>query len=141
MISVSAKLIFAIRVVLAAVWFYNGLWLKVIAVDPHHLEIVSSIASGGIDPLTLMRMIGGCETLLAIGILSGLFHRFVNYFQIAIVLAMNIIGIMFGGDTIPNPAGLIISNLPLVMCALVVALEGPGAYALTWNKPGGRRQH
>jgi uncharacterized membrane protein YphA (DoxX/SURF4 family) len=118
-------------VALALVWLYNGLWLKVISLDPHHLEIVRSVAAGtSIDPTVLLRTIGGCETLLAIGILSGLLYRFVSYFQIVIVLVMNVIGTLFGGGAIAHPVGLIVSNLPLIMCALVVALRGPGAFSL-----------
>jgi uncharacterized membrane protein YphA (DoxX/SURF4 family) len=125
------KIIFAIRCVLAAVWLYNGLWLKVIALDPHHLSIVTPIGhSLQISPETMLRSIGGLETLLGIGILSGLFYKFVSYFQIAIVLLMNFIGIIFGGGAIQHPLGLIVSNLPTLMCAWLVAAYGPGSYSL-----------
>jgi uncharacterized membrane protein YphA (DoxX/SURF4 family) len=125
-------LLWGVRIALASVWLYNGLWLKVIALDPHHLEIVRSVSGGSsIAPVVLLRTIGCCETLLAIGILSGLFYRFVSYFQIAIVLVMNVIGSIFGGGAIAHPVGLIVSNLPLIMCALVVALRGPGAFSLS----------
>lgn len=119
------------RLVLASVWLYNGLWLKVVQLDPHHLEIVRSVCAGSsVDPTIVLRAIGSCETLLAVGILSGLFYRFVSYFQILIVLAMNLIGGIGGSGSIPHPFGLIISNLPLLMCALIVAVKGPGAYAI-----------
>lgn len=128
------KLIFAIRLALAAVWFYNGLWLKVIAVDAHHLEIVRSVStSSGLAPVLLLRLIGSAETLLGLGILSGLFYRFVSYFQIFIILLMNLIGSVGGGGAIAHPFGLIISNLPTIMCALVVASNGPGAFSLSFK--------
>lgn len=130
------KLIFAIRLALAAVWFYNGLWLKVIALDAHHLEIVRSVSnSSGIEPALLLRLIGSAETLLGIGIVSGLFYRFVSYFQIVIILLMNLIGSIGGGGAIAHPFGLVISNLPTIMCALVVATNGPGAYSLNISGP------
>lgn len=130
------KLIFAIRLALAAVWFYNGLWLKVIALDAHHLEIVRSVSnSSGIEPALLLRLIGSAETLLGIGIVSGLLYRFVSYFQIFIILLMNLIGSIGGGGAIAHPFGLVISNLPTIMCALVVATNGPGAYSLHINGP------
>lgn len=130
------KLIFAIRLALAAVWFYNGLWLKVIALDAHHLEIVRSVSnSSGIEPALLLRLIGSAETLLGIGIVSGLFYRFVSYFQIVIILLMNLIGSIGGGGAIAHPFGLVISNLPTIMCALLVATNGPGAYSLNISGP------
>ncbi|MDP3506623.1 MAG: DoxX-like family protein [Candidatus Melainabacteria bacterium] len=130
------KLIFAIRLALAAVWFYNGLWLKVIALDAHHLDIVRSVSTGsGLEPSFILRLIGGAETLLGIGIVSGLFYRFVSYFQIFIILLMNLIGSVGGGGAIAHPFGLIVSNLPTIMCALVVAANGPGAFALRLGGP------
>ena len=133
---VNPKLIFAVRLSLAMVWLYNGLWLKVIALDAHHLEIMRAVCGGThagtaatIDPVFLLRLIGSCETLLGLGALSGLFYRFVSYFQIAIVLLMNVIGAM-SSSAIAHPFGLIISNLPLIACASIVAANGPGAWAL-----------
>jgi uncharacterized membrane protein YphA (DoxX/SURF4 family) len=127
----SPKLVFAIRIVLALVWLYNGLWLKIIALDPHHLEIVTSVAKDtGIDAVIVLRSIGACESLLGIGILSGLFHRFVSYFQIIVILLMNVCGAIFGGGAIQHPFGLVISNLPTIACATVVLIYGPGAYSL-----------
>lgn len=125
------KLVFVIRVVLAAVWLYNGLWLKVLSVDAHHLQIVTSVVHGtAFDAGTVLRSIGLCETLLGLGILSGLYSRFVSYFQICIILLMNLLGIVFGGGAIEHPIGLVISNLPTIACATVVLLYGPGAYSL-----------
>ncbi len=115
-------------------WIYNGLWLKVIALDPHHLEIMTSVSQAtGLEPAFLLRLIGGCETLLGVGIISGLFYKFVSYFQIFIILLMNLIGSVFGGGAIQHPFGLIISNLPTIMCAVIVAANGPGAFSLKFG--------
>jgi len=118
-------------VTLALVWLYNGLWLKVIALDAHHLQIVSSVCQGSTyDPIIVLRGIGSCETLLAAGIMSGLFYRFVSWFQVFIILTMNVMGGLFGGGAIAHPFGLLISNLPTFMCAILVALRGPGSFSL-----------
>jgi uncharacterized membrane protein YphA (DoxX/SURF4 family) len=102
-----------------------------LCVDAHHLAIVSAICSGtNFQAQPIMATIGACETLLAVGILSGLFYRFVSIFQIAIVIAMNLVGIICGGGNIQNPVGLIVTNLPLIMCALAIALYGPGEFSI-----------
>lgn len=125
------KFLFLIRCVLALIWLYNGLWLKILDVDPHHLEIVQSVFSVSINQAAnFLNLIGALETLLGIGIISGLFHRFVNYFQVFILLAMNTIGIVSGEGSISNPAGLLIMNLPTILCAIIIARLGPGAWAL-----------
>jgi len=125
------KFVFAIRCVLALIWFYNGLWLKILHVDPHHLEIVQSVFQVSMNQAAdFLNIIGGLETLLGIGILSGLFHRFVNYFQVFILLAMNSVGIVSGEGSISDPAGLLIMNLPTIVCGIIVAIYGPGAFSL-----------
>ena len=127
----SPKFVFAIRCVLALIWLYNGLWLKIVAVDPHHLDIVQAVFQISVNQAAdFLNVIGVLETLLGIGILSGLFHRFVNYFQMFILIAMNSIGIVGGEGSISNPAGLLIMNLPTILCAIIVARYGPGAWAL-----------
>ncbi len=45
---------------------------------------------------------------------------------------MNSIGIVGGEGTISNPAGLLIMNLPTILCAIIVARYGPGAWALAF---------
>jgi uncharacterized membrane protein YphA (DoxX/SURF4 family) len=128
---VSPRFVFAIRCVLALVWLFNGLWKKILCVDPHHLAIVSAACSEcRLPPQSTLAVIGACETLLALGILSGLFYRFVSIFQIVIVLTMNIIGMISTGSSLANALGVIITNLPLIICALVVARYGPGDFSI-----------
>lgn len=74
--------------------------------------------------------IGFAETLLALAVASGAFCRPLAWFQIFILLAMNGIGILFGGGTIADPVGLLIHNLPLIACMALLGLRGPGAFAL-----------
>jgi uncharacterized membrane protein YphA (DoxX/SURF4 family) len=114
-----------LRGVLAVVWLYNGLWLKILAVDPHHAQIVASTLG---HPAWLTA-IGAGETLLALGILSGWLSRFVNGFQLFLLVAMNTAGILFSGQ-IANPVGLVISNLPLAACAASLIIFGPGRWIL-----------
>lgn len=121
--------VLVVRVAIAATWLYQGLWLKVIAADPHHLAIVESIG-GPMTPLAFLRLIGAGETLLALGVLSGVWHRFLAVFQIALLVAMNALGILFGGGAIERPLRLVVQNLPFILCVALLGLHGPGALAL-----------
>lgn len=118
-------ILFALRVMFALIWLYNGLWLKVILLDPEHLSIVEGLGQSWLSPENLLRLIGSCEILLALGILSGFFNRFVSIFQFTILLTMNIIGIVFSG-AIAAPLGLLVQNLPLFFCIALVGYFGPG---------------
>lgn len=124
-------LLFGFRLVSAIVWLYNGLWLKVLAVDPHHLEIVSPLANDvGLSPRFALGLIGLAESILAIWILTGWLARCSAVVQVVALIAMNSAGILFGGEAIAHPVGLIVGNLPLVAIAVAVAVRGGGAYAI-----------
>ncbi|MCA9776485.1 MAG: DoxX family membrane protein [Candidatus Eremiobacteraeota bacterium] len=117
-----------IRFVLAFVWFYNGLYLKLILVDPEHLKVVQEV--GGLGPLSpeqFLFLIGLGETALGLFILSGWKYPMACYIQIALVLSMNVIGIASGG--VDNPLALIAVNLPLLACMWVALRCGPGAWS------------
>ncbi len=116
-----------VRAVMASVWLYNGLWLKLLARDPHHVAIVNATFR---DPHLAGQMLSGiglAEAALAIAILLGAAGRWVNGVQIVAVLVMNAVAIFFSGE-IPHPLGLIVSNLPLVACALAIVRFGPGRF-------------
>src|SRR3989442_11774605 len=88
-----SRLIFCLRVVVALVWLYEGLWLKLIQHAPHELAVVEGVGGfGPFTPLKFMQLIGAGEMLLGIGVLSGLFSRPFAWFQVALLALMNSIG-------------------------------------------------
>jgi uncharacterized membrane protein YphA (DoxX/SURF4 family) len=129
-------LLAAIRLTVAAVWIYEGLWLKMIRPAPHELDVVRSVAIGALTPAQLLFAIGCGETLLGLGVLSGWFWRPLAIFQAILLILMNGIGIAFSGPAIPSPVGLVIHNLPFLLCIVVLGFHGPGAWTLP--RPGRR---
>ncbi len=125
------QIIFALRFIVALVWLHEGLWLKLVTRAPHEVAVVEAVGQvGPLAPLQLLLLIGAGETVLAIGVLSGLFWRALAVFQIVLLVTMNAIGILrSGGTAIPDPLGLVIKNLPLLMCIALIGLYGPGAWA------------
>lgn len=118
-----------IRLILAFVWFYNGLYLKLILVDPEHLKVVQEV--GGLGPLSpeqFLFLIGLGETALGLFILSSWKYRIACSIQIALVVSMNVIGIASGG--VDKPLALVAVNLPLLACMGVALRCGPG----TWSR-------
>lgn len=121
------RLCLALRLLLAAIWLYNGLILKLWLVDPEHLRVVEAVGGlGSLGPAALLRLIGGCETALGLGILSGIAYTPVCWFQLGLVLLMNAVGIASGG--VRDGAHLIATNLPLLMCMVIAARCGPGGF-------------
>lgn len=99
-----------LRVAVALVWLYQGLWHKILAVDARHLEIVAS-APSFLPPRLALGMIGGLETLFAISILARWRQPLFAWLQIGMLVAMNAAGILFAGDKIPDIGGMLTMNL------------------------------
>jgi uncharacterized membrane protein YphA (DoxX/SURF4 family) len=126
------KFIFMVRSVLALVWFYNGFWDKVLATDPNS---GFALALGHAFPqqaaITSVHVLGWSETLFAVLILSGFLHRFISWLQLLILLFIGVMAILT--NSVHNPVTMIVTNLPLIMCVLLVAFYGPGWMALQVN--------
>ena len=124
----TARELFLIRTILAAVWFYNGLYLKLIVVDPDHLKVVEAVGQlGPLSPASFLTLIGLGETALAIWILSGWRYVWSCRLQFTLIVLMNMIGIATGG--VPKPMALIITNLPLLALVWTAVRLGPGGIA------------
>ena len=98
-----------LRCAVAAVWLYQGLWHKLIAVDGRHLEIVAS-APVFLPPRLALGLIGGMETCFAVSILTRWKQRIFAWLQIGMLVAMNTAGIWFAGYKIPDIGGMLTMN-------------------------------
>jgi uncharacterized membrane protein YphA (DoxX/SURF4 family) len=135
--AIPPALLTAIRLSVAAIWLYEGLWLKIVHPVPHEVAVVESVAFGSLTPERLLALIGGGETLMGLGVLSGLYPRFLAWFQGSVLVLMNGIGIAFSHGAIADPLGLVLKNLPLLLCIIVLGLYSPGAP--TWLPVRGKR--
>lgn len=75
---------------IAAVWFINGFFCKVLNLVPRHEQIVARIL-GSEYSQTLTIMIGLAETAMAVWILTGFKSKLNSIVQITVVATMNVI--------------------------------------------------
>jgi uncharacterized membrane protein YphA (DoxX/SURF4 family) len=97
----------------------------VIARAPNELAVVASLPSAGPLPrtATLLTLIGLGETVLGLAVPIGWQARALAWFQVGLLVVMNGIGIVFAaGSAIPDPVGLVVHNLPFVVCSLASGL-------------------
>ena len=73
---------------IAAVWFANGLFCKVLNFVPRHQEIIARIL-GDDHARSLTLMIGLLEVAMSAWILSGIRRRFCALTQMVLVASMN----------------------------------------------------
>ncbi len=106
-----------LRFAIALVWFYQGAWLKVVAVDPHHFSIVEAAVPFG-SPRLWIGAIGAFETFLAIWFLVGWKRPWCAWGQVGLLVAMNTGGILSAGDEIPDPVGMVLMNFVFALAIL-----------------------
>ena len=115
---------FLLRIAVAAVWLYQGLWLKLLAVDARHLAIVAS-APACIPPRFALGCIGAVETLFGLAVLLRWRPRLFAWLQIAALAAMNTAGILFAGERIPDIGGMLTMNLVFALAVWGLARHEP----------------
>lgn len=112
----------AARAALAAVWLYEGLWLKVIRADARQLSIVSRVP--GLPPsraAAAMAGIGAVETALGLWVLSGARPRSAAWAQSGLLVAVNAGGLAFAHERIAAPGRMLARNAALLAVAWSLA--------------------
>ena len=100
---------------LAAIWFANGLFCKVLNLVPRHQEIVGRIL-GEEHAVLFTKLIGGAEILMAIWIVSGYYRRINTATQILIIASMNVL------EFILVPDLLLWGRFNLLFAVLLIAV-------------------
>jgi uncharacterized membrane protein YphA (DoxX/SURF4 family) len=96
----------------AGVWFYHGLWCKLLDRCPAQLDVVASVPGlRGARARAVLLAIGAVETVLAAWVASGRHPRAAAALGTAMVVGMNAGGLTFGRRHIPAPRMLVAENL------------------------------
>jgi uncharacterized membrane protein YphA (DoxX/SURF4 family) len=114
-----------IRSAIAAVWLYEGLWCKVLGRDPSQERIVEAVPflGPGVGPVFL-RALGVLESLLGVWVLSGWQPVWAAAVQTALLVGMNVNGLLFARRLIHDPAGMVVKNAALIVLMWVAAAQG-----------------
>jgi hypothetical protein len=104
-----SPLLFTLRLGTAAVWLLFGLVFKVFQVLPRHETIVAEVLGPvWAGPLTIV--IGGCETLLGLWILSRRWPVPCIAVQTAAICTMNTFELLRARDHLLSPVGMVVAN-------------------------------
>ena len=117
-----------IRVAIALVWFYQGLWCKVLGGVPHHEAVIAAVpfigSAGGL--ITLIAL-GLLECGIGLWVLSGRWRREAAIVQTVLLIAMNAGGLIWAARLIPDPAGMILQNFAFLLLIWVATEDRPHA--------------
>ncbi|MGN6440125.1 MAG: DoxX-like family protein [Agriterribacter sp.] len=86
-----------VNYLIALVWFFNGLFCKLLNFVPRHQQIVTAIL-GTKHAENLTKIIGVLEIAMALWILAGVFRKLNAIVQSVIIITMNILEYLFVPD-------------------------------------------
>jgi uncharacterized membrane protein YphA (DoxX/SURF4 family) len=114
------------RVAIAAVWLYEGLWCKILGRLPSQAQVVASVP--GLGPRfgqPFLKVLGVVEVLLALWVLSGIFPGVCAIAETTLLVLLNVNGLLWARHIIHDPAGMIVKNVAfLVLVWVCGALPG-----------------
>jgi len=113
-----------IRLSIALVWLYQGLWCKVLGRAPGHVAVISAVPFiGPAGSRVALITLGLLECGIAAWVLSGERMRQAAIVQTVLLVAMNAGGLIWAWRLIPDPPGMILQNFAFLML-IWVATEG-----------------
>jgi uncharacterized membrane protein YphA (DoxX/SURF4 family) len=111
-----------IRVAIALVWIYEGLWCKILGRAPGQESIASDIPFVGAHQAhRFLILLGIVECAFGVWTLSGWRPWLAALVQTVVLVAMNTCGILWARSRIHDPAGMVLKNFVLVILTWVAA--------------------
>lgn len=115
-----------LKIAVAAVWLYEGLWCKVLGREPHQVQVVQAVPKLG--PLVgrqVLFALGLAETALGFWVLSGVDPGLCAIVQTVLLVTLNANGLLWARHVIHDPSGMVVKNVAFLLLAWVgAALSG-----------------
>jgi uncharacterized membrane protein YphA (DoxX/SURF4 family) len=109
-----------IRSSVAAVWLYEGLWCKILGGVPSQSTIVTAVPRFGPRfGRPFLKLLGVVETGLAIWVLSGRAPGLCALVQTALLVTLNVNGLLWARRLIHDPAGMVVKNVAFLVLVWV----------------------
>jgi len=111
-----------VRVAVAAVWLYEGLWCKLLGGDPNQAKIVDSVPRFGPRVGALfLRALGVVEVAMGVWALTGAAPLWCAAAQTALLVTLNANGLLWARHLIHDPPGMVVKNFAFLVLAWVCA--------------------
>jgi hypothetical protein len=111
-----------IHVAVAAVWFYEGLWCKILKRQPRQVRVVEAMPlSGPRIASKLLKVLGVVETAIGAWVLTGMAPIVCAAAQTALLVTLNLCGLIWARRLIEDPAGMVVKNFAFLVLVWVSA--------------------
>jgi uncharacterized membrane protein YphA (DoxX/SURF4 family) len=122
MITVLLPPLWLIHIAVAAVWFYEGLWCKLLNRQPRQVRVVEAMPLYGARIASkLLRLLGIVETAIGIWVLTGVAPVLCAVAQTALLVTLNVCGLLWARRLIDDPAGMVVKNFAFLVLVWVSA--------------------
>jgi hypothetical protein len=111
-----------IHIAVAAVWFYEGLWCKLLNGQPRQVRVVEAMPLNGprIAP-KLLKLLGVAETAIGVWTLSGVAPILCAVAQTGLLVTLNVSGLLWARRLIDDPAGMVVKNFAFLVLVWISA--------------------
>lgn len=116
-----------LRVSVAAVWLYEGLWCKVMGGAPSQKIVVSAVPKFGAWAESFLMLLGWVEVALGVWVLTGFAAGWCAVTQTVLLVTLNANGLLWARKRIHDPAGMVLKNAAFLLLAWVCGALGTGA--------------
>ena len=114
--------ILLIRLAIALIWFYEGLWCKLLGRMPQQEGIVERVPFlGPRVSHVFLKGLGVVECTLGFWVLAGWQGWWAALVQTVLLVTMNAIGLTFARRLIHDPPGMVLKNFSFVILIWVAA--------------------
>lgn len=111
-----------IHAAVAAVWLYEGLWCKLLSGEPRQARVVAAVPKyGPVAGAVFLKVLGVVEIMIALWALGDAAPLYCAVSQTALLIALNICGLIWARHIIHDPAGMVVKNAAFLVLAWVSA--------------------
>lgn len=111
-----------IRVAVAAVWLYEGLWCKLLRGEPREFEVVKAVPRYGERfGVPFLLTLGAAEVAIGVWVLSGFRPLLCAIVQTVLLVSLNANGLAWSRHLIHDPRGMVVKNFAFLILAWVAA--------------------
>lgn len=111
-----------IHVAVAAVWFYEGLWCKLLNGQPRQVRVVEAMPLHGPRVASaLLKVVGVVETGIGVWVLIGVAPILCALAQTALLVTLNFCGLLWARRLIEDPGGMVVKNFAFLVLVWVSA--------------------
>jgi uncharacterized membrane protein YphA (DoxX/SURF4 family) len=117
-----------IRLSVAAVWLYEGLWCKVLGRVESQREVVRAVPRlGPRFGAPFLKVLGVIEIALAVWVMTGFAPGLCAIVQTILLVVLNANGLLWARRIIHEPAGMIVKNVAFLVLVWICGAI-PGGY-------------